>query len=288
MHIGYARGGWRGLVVAGVCFIAPAAVIVGVLAALYVDAGTLPAVGRVLLFVKPVVVVVVAAAVVSLGRSIRWCAITALVAAAAVLFALRGTNEVLILLAAGVVVALARSFPRSPAMAVVPAIELFAYFLKAGSVVLGSGYVLLPILRGDLVERTRWISEAQLLDAIAVGQVTPGPVFTAATFIGYLVGGPGGAAAATLGIFLPAFLFSAISVRVLGRLEEQGAARSFLDGVNAAAVSLLAVVVVGLGRHAIVDVVTTCAAVAALVLVVGLRVNPAWVILAAAATGLFR
>jgi chromate transporter len=286
MHIGHARAGWGGLVVAGVCFIAPAALIVGVIAALYVSAGALPALDRVLVLVKPVVVVVVAAAVISLARGLRWSVITVAIAVAAVLLAFRGVNEAIIILIGGIVHALARSVPRSAAMAVVTVPEVFLYFVKAGSVVLGSGYVLLPILRGDLVERTRWITEAQLLDAIAVGQVTPGPVFTAGTFIGYLVGGPAGAVAATVGIFLPAFIFSALSVRALDRMKDSGRARRFLDGVNAAAVALIAVVVVVLARHAITDVATVSAAVVALVLVVFLRVNAAWVIIAAAAVGL--
>ena len=286
MHIGYARGGWRGLVVAGVCFIAPAALMVFALAAIYVKAGEMPALGRVLLLVKPVVVVVVAAAVVSLARGLRWSVSTALVAAATPLLALRGMNEALILLLAGTLHAVARTIPHRSALSVVPVHEIFVYFLKTGSLVLGSGYVLLPILRGDLVERTQWITEAQLLDAIAVGQVTPGPVFTAATFIGYVVGGPAGALAATVAIFLPAFVFSVASVHVLGRLSDRGPARAFLDGVNAAAVALIAMVVIGLTRHAIVDLATASAAAVAAVLVVFLRVNAAWVILGAAALGL--
>jgi chromate transporter len=287
MHIGHARAGWRGLVVAGVCFIAPAALIVGVVAAFYVNAATLPGLDRVLFLVKPVVVAVVASAVIHLARGMPWSASTLTVAVAVVPFALGGVNEALILVVAGAAHALARTVPPSAALAVVAPVEVFAYFVKTGSLVLGSGYVLLPILRGDLVERTRWISEAQLLDAIAVGQVTPGPVFTAATFIGYLVGGPAGAAAATVGIFLPAFVFSALSVRALERVKDRGTARWFLDGVNASAVSLIVIVVVGLARHAFVDALTVGAAVVAFVLVVALRVNAAWVILTAAGAGLF-
>ena len=286
MHIGYARAGWTGLVIAGVCFIAPSALMVGFIAALYASAGALPALDRVLLLVKPVVVVVVAAAVISLARALRWSATTLTVCVAVVPFAMGNVNEALILLVAGVVHALARTVPRSAALAAVAPPDVFAYFVKAGSLVLGSGYVLLPILRSDLVEGSRWITEAQLLDAIAVGQVTPGPVFTAATFIGYVVGGPGGAVAATVGVFLPAFIFSALSVRALDRMKDSGPARWFLDGVNAAAVTVIAVVVVALARQAITDVTTAGAAIAALVLVVFLRVNAAWVILAAAAIGL--
>ena len=286
MHIGYARAGWPGLVIAGVCFILPAAVIVGILAALYVNAGALPAIGDALVIVKPVVIVVVAAAVITLGRSMRWSVSTAVVATAAVLFALRGVNEALVLVLAGLLHAFTGSVRRPMTFTIVPLDQVFVYFMKAGAMVLGSGYVLLPILRGDLVEGAGWITEAQLLDAIAVGQVTPGPVFTAATFIGYVVAGWPGAAAATVGIFLPAFLFCALSVRVLRRVGDRGAARAFLDGVNAAAVALIGVVVAVLARHAIVDVLTMAAAATAFVLIVLLRVNPAWVIVAAAGVGL--
>lgn len=286
MHVGYARAGGVGLLVAGLCFIVPAALIVGVLAAAYVRAGALPAIEGVLRLVKPVAVVVIAVAVVALARSLRWSAGLAIIATAATILALRGYHEVLVLLLAGVLSAVGRRLPASAAMSVAPVGEVFTYFMKAGSLVLGSGYVLLPILRGDLVERSGWITEAQLLDAIAVGQVTPGPVFTAATFIGYVVAGPGGAVAATVGIFLPAFVFSAVSVRVLDRIREDSVARFFLDGVNVAAVALIAIVVVGLGRHAIVDEVSIAAAILALVLVAVLRVNAAWVILGAALIGL--
>ena len=286
MHIGYARAGWVGLFVAGFCFILPAAVIVGVLAAAYVRVGTLPRFDAVLAFVKPVVVVVVLVALIGIARGVRRSVGTVVIAIAAAGLALAGINEALVILLAGVASLVSTRLPRAVAM-VVPLPEVFTYFVKAGSLVLGSGYVLLPILRGDLVERTHWITEAQLLDAIAVGQVTPGPVFTAATFIGYLVGGAGGAVVATVGIFLPAFVFSAASVRLLDRVREDGAARRFLDGVNAAAVALIGVVAVGLARHAIVDLATLAVAVGALVLLAWLRVNPAWVILGAAGVGLF-
>jgi chromate transporter len=152
-------------------------------------------------------------------------------------------------------------------------------------VIFGSGYVLFAVLRGDLVERYQWLSEEQLLDAIAVGQVTPGPVFTSATFIGYLLGGTTGALAATIGIFLPAFAFTALSARLLERLRGSSIARAFLDGVSAAAVALIGVVVLALGRAAIVDATTAALAVGAIILIVWLRVNSAWVILGGALAG---
>jgi chromate transporter len=282
MHIGYLRAGWAGLVVAGVCFILPAALLVGMLAALYVDRGALPAAEGMLRLVKPVVVAVVGLALIPLARSALKDARLVVLAVMAALLALRGVHEVLVLLVAGAVNAAAASPPRRAAMSVMLP-EVFAYFLKAGTFVFGSGYVLFAIFEGDLVGR--WITKEQLLDAIAVGQVTPGPIFTAATFIGYLVAGPAGAAVATVGIFLPAFACSAMSAKLLRRIGEAGVARAFLNGVNAAAVALIGVVLAALLPHAIVDVATASVAAIAGAAIGWWRVNPAWVILAAAAIG---
>jgi chromate transporter len=163
---------------------------------------------------------------------------------------------------------------------------LFLFFLKVGSVLFGSGYVLLAFLRADLVERWHWMTESELLDAIAVGQVTPGPVFTTATFIGYVLGGPAGAAVATVGIFLPAFLFVAASGPLVPRLRRSGTAAAFLDGVNAASLALMAVVTWQLGRASLVDAPTAALAVASAVLLIRFRVNSTWLILAGACLGL--
>lgn len=285
MHIGFARAGWPGFILAGVCFIAPAAVLVGLIAAAYVHAGSLPAVEGILRAIKPVVVVVVLVALVSLGRTALRSIPIALLAVAAAIVALAGVPEVRVLLLAGLVHALVGRRPPATALAVVLP-ELFAYFVKAGSVIFGSGYVLFAILRGDLVERGMWLTEAQLLDAIAVGQVTPGPLFTTATFIGYVLAGPAGAIVATAGIFLPAFVFSALSVKLLHWLRESRVARAFLDGVNAAAVALIAVVTALLARNAIVDAPTAAIALVAAILIGPLRVTSAWVILGAALSGL--
>ena len=286
MHIGYARAGWAGLLVAGVCFIAPAALIVALIAAVYVSAGSLPAVEGLLRAVKPVVVVVILSALLTLaGTAVRSLRLGAFFAVSAVL-AVLGMNEVAVLLLAGIANIVATWRPAGTAMALVLLPDLFAYFVKTGSVIFGSGYVLFAILRGDLVEHYRWISEAQLLDAIAVGQVTPGPVFTAATFIGYLVAGSPGAVVATIGIFLPAFVFAGLSAKALERLRDEPIARAFLDGVTAAAVALIGVVLFALARYAIVDLTTAAIAIAAAVAIAWFRVNAAWVILAAAAMGL--
>jgi chromate transporter len=165
---------------------------------------------------------------------------------------------------------------------------LFLVFLKTGAVLYGSGYVLLAFLRADLVGRYGWLTEQQLLDAVAVGQMIPGPLFTTAAFIGYLLGGPAGAAVATAGIFLPAFVFVALSIPLLPRLRRSRFAGAFLDGVNAASLALMAVVTVQLGRAALVDWLTIALAVLAAALLLRFRLNATWLILGGAAVGLLR
>jgi chromate transporter len=302
MHVGLRQAGWAGLIVAGLCFIGPASLVVSLVAIAYVHAGQLPGFDGLLRAVKPVVVVIVLQALVGLGRtalsSVRLAAIGALVATATV----AGVGAVSVLVGAGALNALIgrRGSLTFAALAPVSAIRnaaggallasvslasLFAYFLKAGSVVFGSGYVLLALLRADLVEHLHWLTEAQLLDAIAVGQITPGPVFTTATFIGYVLGGKAGAVAATIGMFLPAFIFTALSAGVLQRVRHSPTAKTFLDGVNAAAVALIAVVTVDLAKAAIVDAPTSLLAILAAMLIGWARWNPSWVLAAAAGVG---
>ena len=232
IHIGHARARWAGLVVAGVCFILPAVLIVMAIGWAYVRFGALPEVAGVLYGVKPVIIAVVVQALWGLGRTALKTWFVAGVALAALAASLAGIHELLVLVAAGVVVAARRAIADArasraaswlpwPVLGVGAAGTaastafglgpLFLVFLKIGSVLFGSGYVLLAFLRSDLVDRLHWLTESQLLDAVAVGQVTPGPVFTTATFIGYVLGGPAAAAVATIGIFLPAFVFVAIS-----------------------------------------------------------------------------
>jgi chromate transporter len=162
---------------------------------------------------------------------------------------------------------------------------LFFVFCKTGAVLFGSGYVLLAFLRADLVQRLHWMTEAQLIDAIAVGQVTPGPVFTTATFIGYLLSGPLGALVATVGIFLPAFVFVALSGPLVPRLRASRAAGGFLDGVNVASLALMAVVTAQLGRAAILDVPTAVLALGSAVLLLRFKPSSAWLVLGGAALG---
>jgi chromate transporter len=164
--------------------------------------------------------------------------------------------------------------------------SLFFVFLKLGAVVFGSGYVLLAFLRADLVVQRGWLTDSQLVDAVAVGQVTPGPVFTTATFVGYLLGGAWGAIVATLGIFIPAFLFVAASGPLLPRIRESRMAGPFLDGVIVASLALMAVVTWQLARASIVDAVTAILAVTSLVALLRFRLNSAWLVLIGGFTGI--
>jgi chromate transporter len=303
IHIGHARAGWLGLLVAGVAFIAPATIIVTVLAWAYVTHGTRPEATGILYGVKPAIVAVVLQAIYGLQRTAVKSVSLAVLTGVAVVLAALGVHELLILLGAGSVWMLWRSvggwaalvpmgWLAVPAAAAATAAKpfgiwgLFWFFAKVGSVLFGSGYVLLAFLRADLVERWGWISESVLLDAIAVGQVTPGPVFTTATFIGFVLGGGTGALAATLGIFLPAFFFVAISGPLIPRLRRSAQAAAFLDAVNCASLALMAVVTWQLARSAIVDVTTLLIAIASAAVLLRYRINSAWLVLGGAAAGL--
>ena len=303
IHIGHIRAGWRGLIVAGACFILPAALIVGLLADLYVRYSMVPDVGRMLYGIKPVVIAIVATAVWSLGATLFKSAVSAIVAAGAAIGILAGVHELIVL----PVSALASLIARQPArlrganlLAVLPLLPgplasasaapfalwpMFLLFAKIGSVLFGSGYVLIAFLRADLVTRLGWLTEQQLLDAVAAGQVTPGPLFTTATFIGYVLGGGWGAAVATLGIFLPAFVFVAASSPLIPRIRRSPTAGAMLDGVNAASLALMAVVLGQLARAAIVDVATAVLAVGSLVALLVFRVGSVWLVAFGAAIG---
>jgi chromate transporter len=311
IHIGHRVAGWKGLVAAGVCFILPAALIVSALAWAYTAYGRLPPVAGVLYGVKPVVIAVVLQALWRFGRSAVRTPLLVTVVVVAVALVAAGVHELVVLFGAGLAVPLLRGVFANPREALpgaftvlaVPSLAaagvtagatsfglwpLFLVFLKVGSVLFGSGYVLLAFLRADLVERYGWLTEQKLLDAVAVGQVTPGPVFTTATFVGYILGGPAGAAVATVGIFLPAFVFVTLSVPLLPRLRRSAAAGAFLDGVNTASLALMAVVTWQLGRAAIVDGLTAGLAAAAAVLLLRFKMNPTWLVLGGAAVGLVR
>jgi len=297
MHVGSVRAGRAGLIVAGLCFIAPAAVLVGILAAAYVRYGTTPEASWVLYGIKPVIIAIVLQALWALGRfALRTLPLVAIAGTAFGLY-LAGINELIVLATAGVVALLLLRGAILPGLALLalPAavgsaafnlLRMFLLFLKTGAVLYGSGYVLLAFLRGDFVSRLGWLTDQQLLDAVAIGQFTPGPVLTTATFVGYLLAGIPGAVLATIGIFLPGFIFVAVSHPVIPRLRRSRTAGAVLDGVNAASLGLMAGVTLQLGRAALVDVWTALLAIAAALILVRTRVNSAWLIGLGAGVGL--
>jgi chromate transporter len=303
MGIGWRRAGWPGLLVGGCCFILPAALLTLALAWAYVRFGRLPQAQGVLYGLKPVVLAVVVQALWNLGRTafrtptLLTFGLLALVAGTAGLHPLSvllGTGVLAVGLAlarrpgtaAGAALPLALGGALGPAAA--PAVglaSLFLLFLKLGAVLFGSGYVLLAFLQADLVDRLHWLTQGQLLDAVAAGQITPGPLFTTATFIGYLLKGIPGAVLATLGIFLPSFLMVAGLGQVVPRLRRSPAAARFLDGVNAAALALMAVVTWTLGRAALVDLWTGLLGLGSVALLVRYRLNATWLVLGGGLAG---
>jgi chromate transporter len=308
IHIGRIRAGTPGLIVAGVCFILPAMLLVMGCAWLYVKFGSLPQAGALLRGIHPVIIAIVAQALWSLGRTAIKSSFHAILGILVALAALGGLDELLLLFSAALAAMIARrpspdrqtihhsigpvpvvTLAITSSAAVVPYSlpSLFLFFLKVGSVLFGSGYVLLAFLRADLVERWHWLSEPQLLDAIAIGQITPGPVFTTATFIGYLLGGVPGSILATVGIFLPAFFFVAISAPYIARLRASPVAGAFLDGLNVASLALMAVVTGHLAHGAIRDVPTLALAAISVILLIRYRLNSAWLVLAGAAAAPF-
>ena len=315
IYLGYLRAGWAGLLIAGVCFILPAMVMVTAIAWAYVQFGSLPQFTGLLYGIKPVVIAVILQALWGLGRKAIKTPLLALVAAVVVVAGFFGVDVLLAILLAGVATGLGRgrvqergqrikpilvmlvvasvivAFSYFAARAVTPTESqvgvpsLFLYFLKVGSVLYGSGYVLLAYLQADLVNHWHWLTSSQLLDATAVGQVTPGPVFTTATFIGYIIGGLPGAVLATVGIFLPSFVFIALSGPLIPRLRKSPVAGAFLDGVNAASLALMAVVTWQLGCSAISDLTTALLLIVTAILLVRFRVNSAWLVLGGATIG---
>lgn len=298
IHLGFVRAGWRGLIVAGMLFILPAMLIVLACAWAYVQFGSLPQASWLLYGVKPVILAVVLQALWSLGRTAIKGPLLAIVGLLALALYVWGLNEIVVLLIAAAFALIVRSIQlrrgdRSALLAALPLapyglaqtdapvslLRLFLIFLKIGSVLYGSGYVLLAFLRSDLVLRTGWLTDQQLLDAVAVGQFTPGPVFTTATFVGYIVAGTPGALLATLGIFLPSFIFVALSNPLIPRLRRSFTASAVLDGVNVASLALMAAVTIQLGRAAIIDLPTIGLCLVAALLLIRYRVNSAWLVL---------
>lgn len=300
MALGYKRAGWLGLVVAGICFILPASLATLALAWAYVRYGHLPQVAGVLYGAKPVMVAIVVQAVWRLGRRALRGWMPALLGVASFCAALAGVPPVLVLLACGgLLLALAWRRAHSPSavgLAILPVGlpvaatlslgSIALVFLKLGVVVFGSGYVLLAFLQADLVDRLHWLTASQILDAVTAGQVTPGPVFATATFLGYLLRGWQGAAVATVAIFLPSFFLAGAVGALASRLRRSLLAGAFLDGVNAAAVALMATVGLVLGRTALVDPRTWALGLVSAVFLLVFEVNATWLILGGAAVGL--
>ncbi len=314
IHIGYRQAKGWGLLIAGVCFILPAFLLVMGIAAVYRRFGTLPQVGGALYGMKAVVIAVILQALWKLmGTAVPTWRLTliGLLAAGGMFFRL---SPLLILFGAGATNAAVQGFkdrtragiaPLAALIGLIAALvalplllnrtmgtgaisspALFLVFLKLGSIVYGSGYVLLAFLQSELVTRLHWLSAAQILDATAVGQITPGPVFTTATFLGYLLGGPTGAIVATLGMFLPAFLFVAVSGPLVPRLRKSPVASAFLDGVNAASLALMGGVTWELAVSALHDATTVLLALASAILLFRFRVHSVWLLLGGALLGL--
>ena len=302
IHVGRTQAGLPGLLVAGSCFILPASILVTVLAWIYVRYGTLPQLAGVLYGVKPVVIALIIQAILKLAGTAMKSVGLGLLGIAAGLGAARGIDPLVVLAAGGFLAGLAHSLQSGhrSARAVwvaggMPGLfgagafsltSLFLVFLKIGSILFGGGYVLVALMRSDLVTRLHWITERQLLDAIAMGQATPGPLSTSATFVGFLLGGLPGAVVATVAMFLPAFFFVAISGPLVPRIRRSALAGAVLDGVNVSALALMAVVTWPLFRSADVDWITLAITAAGLFLLLRVRVNSMWLVLAGAVIGL--
>lgn len=304
MSLGYCRAGWMGLAVAGVCFIVPASLATLALAWAYVHYGNLPQSQGLLYGAKPVMVAIVVQAIWRLGRMALRTWLLGLMGVACFVAAFAGVPPLALLLVSGALIACLVVAPklrqnRLPAF-VLPAalggtaagtmsaglLPILLVFLKLGVVIFGSGYVLLAFLQTDLVDRLHWITQAQLLDAVTAGQVTPGPVFATATFLGYLLHGYAGAAVATFAIFLPSFVMAGIVGALAGRMRSSRWAGAFLDGVNAAAIALMAYVAVILGRATLIDAWTWGICIPSAVLLVRFRINATWLIVAGAILGI--
>ena len=307
IHIGYRQGGRPGLILAGVSYILPAMGIVLGFAWAYVRWGTLPALDGVLYGIKPVVIAILAAALIGMLKPRLKHPLGLLVSAAVFAAYLLGVGPLILLLTGGAVLFAVQFIKQNPlALLTLSAISplltlkqgvtpekfsllrLFWVFLKAGALMYGSGYVLLAFIQDDLVNKLGWLTQAQLLDAIAVGQVTPGPLSTTATFVGYLTGGFPAALLATLAMFLPGFLFVALTHPLLKKLRQSEKAGHFLDGVNFAALGLMAGVTWEIGAEALVDPLTVGISLITLSLLLRFEVNAPWLILGGGLIGLLK
>ena len=308
--VGYARAGWPGLCVAGACFILPAALITGAFAWAYVRFGNLPQAAAVLAGIKPAVLAVIAIAIWRLGKTAVKDSELAVLGALALAAFFFGLNAIAILFGGGLLGMLARRFTKLRATAALALAPLFTlrspstlvslssaadapslgrialFFLKVGAVLYGGGYVLLAFLEQGLVRQHAWLTEQQLIDAIAIGQFTPGPVLSTATFIGYILAGVPGATVATVGIFLPSFFYVGLLAPVLFRLRQSPWMAAFMDSVNVCAVALMAGVTYRLGADVLHGWVAWLIAVVSLGILLRWKVSPVWVVVGAGVAGL--
>ena len=299
IHVGLEQGGILGAVVAGVCFIVPAMLLVWGLAIAYVEYQTIPAVGWLLYGVKPVIIAIIIQSLSKLGRSGLKNTPTWVAGCLVLILYFFNIHEVALMLGAGLIVTLG-ILKKTKSLSIIlfpfsllplpvtpkPWTAVFLSFLKIGSVLYGSGYVLLAFVQQEFVDRNHWLTSQQLLDAVAIGQFTPGPVLTTATFIGYLLAGNLGAIAATIGIFLPAFIFVPAINPFVSKLRKSSWTAGFLDGVNAASIGLMAAVCLELGRGTLIDIWTIAMAIASLIVLLKFpKFNSAWLLLAGAAIG---
>lgn len=303
MHIGHERAGWRGLIVAGICFILPAVIITGVFAWLYKQYGALPAVQPFVYGIKPAIIAIILGAIFPLAkRSIKSVELAA-IGAVVLLFSLLGLNEIYLMFGAGffaLLLASIRSSKVGGASVFLPVsifqlggatvvsatnLNLFLIFLKIGAILYGSGYVLFAFLDTELVS-TGLLTRQQLIDAIAVGQFTPGPVFSSVTFIGYQINGFSGAAVSTVAIFFPSFIFVALLNPLVARMRNSTLFSTFLDAVNAASIAIIVAICIAMGRETVTDWRTVAIAVVAIVLAFGFpKVNSALVVVGGSLVG---
>ncbi len=316
IHIGYIHAGLLGLIVTGICFILPAVLVTSVFAWIYVQFGQLPQVAPLLYGIKPAILAIIFGAMWRLGKRAAKNRKLVIVGLIVVLGLFLGINELLSLLLGGILgmlwlrlgsnnnlgaiilaLPLTSSVPLNTAVLPVTTSnvsiwQLALFFLKVGSVLYGSGYVLVAFLQGGLVDNLGWLNQKQLLDAIAIGQFTPGPVLSTATFIGYVIAGIPGALAATLGIFLPSFVFVAILNPIIPRLRSSPWLGAFLDAVNISSVALMLAVTAKLALGIFIlpkggiDGIGALISFVAAVLVVRVQLNTAWIVLGGAVTGL--
>ena len=308
IHIGYLRAGLKGLLLAGLCFILPAVLITLLLAHFYVAYGSIPELRPFVAGIRPAVIAVILAAVFRLSKSVVKNRLAVALGVLVVILNLLGVDEIFLLLASGLagllwnyrnrlrqtfatlitllpILSLQTATPTEPTLATASLLGLTLFFLKVGSVLYGSGYVLVAFLQGGLVDARHWLTQQQLFDAIAVGQFTPGPVLSTATFIGYLILGFPGASVATLGIFLPSFVFVLISNPLIPKLRRSPLASGFLDGLNAASLGLMLAVTIELGMTALSGVGSWLIFLIAANVVILRNINAAWIVIGSAILG---